>query len=147
MRLNRPASTILLALATTALLAGCTSKASDQGASGTSADTGMAPGMAASAQPEGGMAAFVGTHQTTQGNTMKVDSDGSFTVSTRDSVFVHGHATASGDTITITDDVCAQPGVYVVHAGPNGPRYTLVSDACNDRRADLTGDTTATGGQ
>ena len=147
MELHRPAGAIVVALATTALLAGCGQKASESGASGMASDTSSMSGMSAGGgQAAGGLAALVGTHTSPGGNTLAVDSDGSFTVSVSegDSVEVHGHMTASGDTVTIMDDYCKdQPGVYVVRAGPSGPEFTLVSDPCADRRADLAADSTA----
>lgn len=145
MRRYRPASTLFLSLTAAALLAGCGQKASESGASDMAADTSSMSGMSsAGEQAAGGLAALIGTHTSPGGSTLAVDSDGSFTVSEGDSVAVHGHMTANGDTVTITDDYCKdQTGVYVVRMGSSGPEFTLVSDPCADRRADLAGDTTA----
>ncbi len=145
MRLHRIGPVVAVTMAATTLLSGCQKKASDQMAadtSGTSSmqmqgDTGGSPGI---------LAAMVGTHTTTMGNTMKVNADGSFTVTEDDSVAVHGQMKASGDTVTITDDVCDGPGVFVVHMEASGPTFTTVSDSCQPRRADLAGDSTATSG-
>jgi hypothetical protein len=142
MRAHRIATAVGLALTTAALLAGCQKEASDQMAADSAGMSSMQ--MEAGGAGQGGLAALIGTFQSVgEGNTITVQENGSFTVSQGDSVAVHGQMTASGDTVTITDDYCDGPGVYIVHAGTSGPVFTAISDECQDRKADLAGDTTA----
>lgn len=139
MRRDISAATVAALALGAVLVAGCARRSPRYGTAGTHMQR---VGADTVGQWLSGTRALLGTHKTTEGNTVTVDSSGALTVNLGDTATVHGHVTGDEDTVTISDDVCKDPGVYVVHGGPNGPMFTAVSDACAPRRADLTGDTT-----
>lgn len=143
MRNDISAAAVAMLVLGTGLVVGCVRRSPRYGSAGTHLRH-SSKGMVT--DTPSGVDAMIGTHTTTEGNTFTVDSTGALTVHLGDTTTVHGTVTGDQDTVTISDDLCKGPGVYVVHGDSSGLDFTAISDACAARRGDLTGDTTRSAG-